>query len=151
MPKLEIKLITDFPAKDAYDIICDYINLHRWNIVVNGVEQIEKDKFEKKFLFDTNVGPVINTVIEEKPPTISTSTQEDSPMEKIGYIVKALDNGKTEVTLWTEFELEDNRFILEMAAELFLKSLKVYLDYLQAGGKPEEYEKVLEKIEGTEI
>ncbi|MFX0101787.1 MAG: SRPBCC family protein [Candidatus Hodarchaeota archaeon] len=151
MPKVEATLITDVPAKQVYDIICDYMHLHVWNIVVNGVEQVEKDKFDKKFLFDTNVGPVLNTVIEEVSPTISTSIQEDSAMEKIGYIVTSMDDGKTNVKLWAEFELEDNRFVLEMAAELFLKSLKVFLDYIQAGGNPEEYEKVLEKIESAEI
>ncbi|MCK4383725.1 MAG: hypothetical protein KAW66_10555, partial [Candidatus Lokiarchaeota archaeon] len=52
----------------------------------------------------------------------------------------------TVVTMWAEFELEDQREVMEMAADLFLKSLKVYIDYLNAGGNPEEYKKSFSKI-----
>lgn len=74
-----------------------------------------------------------------------TSIQEGSPMKKIGYIFEPKGN-VTKVTLWTEFELEDQRMIMEMAGDLFLKSLKVYIDYLVAGGNPEEYKKSFSKI-----
>ena len=48
--------------------------------------------------------------------------------------------------MWAEFELENQREVMEMAADLFLKSLKVYVDYLNAGGNPEEYKKSFSKI-----
>jgi len=35
---------------------------------------------------------------------------------------------------------------MEMAGDLFLKSLKVYADYLSSGGNPEEYKKSFSKI-----
>ena len=58
-------------------------------------------------------------------------------MQKIGYIFTPKENSVI-VTLWTEFELEDQRFVLDMAGDLFLKSLKVYVDFLTSGGNPKD-------------
>ncbi|MBA7675458.1 hypothetical protein ES703_83693 [subsurface metagenome] len=66
-------------------------------------------------------------------------------MTSMGYIFKPVDKD-VEVTLWCEFELEDQRSVMEIAADLFLKSLKVYVDYIEAGGNPEEYKKSFSKI-----
>jgi len=74
-----------------------------------------------------------------------TSIQEGSPMQKIGYVFEPKGD-TTAITLWAEFELEDQRGVMEMAGDLFLKSLKVYSDYLSAGGNPEEYKKSFGKI-----
>ena len=79
-----------------------------------------------------------------------TSKQEDSPMLKIGYLFEPKGD-KCVVTLWTEFELEDQESVLDIAADLFLKSMKVYVDYLAEGGVPEEYKKKFGKIRKAEI
>ena len=120
----------------------DYSIMPRWNIVINEATELEP----RKYFFKTNVGDVINTEIENVPNERMTSTQEGSPMKKIGYIFKPIDDG-TEVTIWSEFELEDQRSVLEIAADLFVKSLKVYVDYVEAGGNPEEYKKKFSAIQ----
>jgi len=120
----------------------DYSIMPRWNIVINEATELEP----RKYFFKTNVGDVINTEIENVPNERMTSTQEgETPMTKIGYIFKPIDDG-TEVTIWSEFELEDQRSVLDIAADLFLKSLKVYVDYVEAGGNPEEYKKKFSAI-----
>jgi len=128
-------------VEKVYEILNDYMGLPRWNIVVNEIEQLES----KKYFLKTNVGDVTNIEIENIPHEKMTSIQEGSPMKKIGYIFEPKGD-VTKVTLWTEFELEDQRMIMEMAGDLFLKSLKVYIDYLVAGGNPEEYKKSFSKI-----
>lgn len=141
MPIVEKKIEIKASVEKVYEILNDYMGLPRWNIVVNEIEQLES----KKYFLKTNVGEVTNIEIENIPREKMTSIQEGSPMKKIGYIFEPKGD-VTKVMLWTEFELEDQRMIMEMAGDLFLKSLKVYIDYLAAGGNPEEYKKSFSKI-----
>jgi len=141
MPEIELKVEMDSPVEKIYEILNDYLNLPRWNIVVTECTQLEP----KKYFLKTNVGDVTNTEIENIPREKMTSLQEGSPMQKMGYIFEDKGNS-TIVTLWAEFELEDQRSIMEMAGDLFLKSLKVYVNYLNDGGNPEEYKKSFSKI-----
>lgn len=138
---MDKKLIIKAAVNKVYDIMKDYSTLSRWNIVVNEATEVEPGKF----FFKTNVGDIYNTEIENIPNERLTSTQEGSPMTSMGYIFKPVDEG-VEVTLWCEFELEDQRSVMEIAADLFLKSLKVYVDYIEAGGNPEEFKKSFSKI-----
>jgi hypothetical protein len=141
LPIAEKKIEIKASVEKVYEILNDYMGLPRWNIVVNEIKQLDS----KKYFLKTNVGDVTNIEIENIPREKITSIQEGSPMKKIGYIFEPKGD-VTKVTLWTEFELEDQRMIMEMAGDLFLKSLKVYIDYLVAGGNPEEYKKSFSKI-----
>jgi len=141
MPLTELKMELESPVEQIYEILNDYLNLPRWNIVVTECTQLEP----KKYFLKTNVGDITNTEIENIPNEKMSSIQEGSLMQKIGYIFEPKGNS-TIVTLWTEFELEDQRNIMEMAGDLFLKSLKVYVNYLNDGGNPEEYKKSFSKI-----
>lgn len=144
MPKLERTIELKAPVKKIYEILNDYMSLPVWNIVVNEIKQLEP----KKYFLKTNVGDIMNIEIENVPEEKMTSIQEGSPMEKIGYIFEARGSD-TKVTLWAEFELENQKSILEMAADLFLKSLKVYVDFIMAGGNSNEYKKSFEKIKNA--
>ena len=141
MPIAEKNIEIKASVEKVYEILNDYMGLPRWNIVVTEIKQLES----KKYFLKTNVGDVTNIEIENIPREKMTSIQEGSPMKKIGYIFEPKGD-VTNVTMWTEFELEDQRMIMEMAGDLFLKSLKVYIDYLVAGGNPEEYKKSFSKI-----
>lgn len=141
MPIAEIKMEINDSVEKVYEILNDYMGLPRWNIVVNEIKQLES----KKYFIKTNVGDITNIEIENVPREKMTSIQEGSPMKKIGYIFEP-EGDITKVTMWTEFELENQRMVMEMAGDLFLKSLKVYVDYLVAGGNPEEYKKSFSKI-----
>jgi len=141
MPIIELKKDIPSPVETVYEILNDYLTLPRWNIIVNECTQLES----KKYFLKTNVGDITNTEVENIPNEKMTSIQEGSPMQKIGYIFEPKGD-TTLVTLWAEFELDDQKEIMEMAGDLFLKSLKVYVDYLSAGGNPEEYKKSFSKI-----
>ncbi|MBD3195071.1 MAG: hypothetical protein GF317_08460 [Candidatus Lokiarchaeota archaeon] len=146
MPKTELTSNLDAPVDKVYGVLNDFMSLPLWNITVNGIKELEPNKY----LINSTVGEVINTAIEDVPNEKMTSTQENSPMLQIGYIFEPKGE-TTDVTLWTEFELEDQRNVLEMAAELFLKSLKVYVDFLMEGGTPEDYEKKFGKIKKAKL
>ncbi len=141
MPIAEQKKEIPSPVEKVYEILNNYLDLPRWNIVVTECTQLES----KKYFLKTNVGDITNIEVENIPLEKMTSIQEGSPMQKIGYVFEPKGD-TTVVTMWAEFELEDQREVMEMAADLFLKSLKVYIDYLNAGGNPEEYKKSFSKI-----
>ena len=141
MPIAERKIEIVSPVEKVYEILNNYLDLPRWNIVVTECTQLES----KKYFLKTNVGDITNTEVENIPFEKMTSIQEGSPMQKMGYVFEPKGD-TTVVTIWAEFELEDQRDIMEMAADLFLKSLKVYIDYMNAGGNPEEYKKSFSKI-----
>lgn len=146
MPKTDLKVTLNAPVEQVYGVLNDFMSLPVWNITVNGIEEMEKDKYA----INSTVGDIVNIVIEDVPNEKMTSKQENSPMLQIGYLFEPKGES-TDVTLWTEFELEDQRNILDMAAELFLKSLKVYIDYLVEGGKPEDYKKKFGKIKKASL
>jgi hypothetical protein len=141
MPIAEQKKEIPSPVEKVYEILNNYLDLPRWNIVVTECTQLES----KKYFLKTNVGDITNIEVENIPLEKMTSIQEGSPMQKIGYVFEPKGD-TTVVTMWAEFELEDQREVMEMAADLFLKSLKVYVDYLNAGGNPEDYKKSFSKI-----
>jgi hypothetical protein len=141
MPVTELKIEIPSPVESVYEILSDYLALPRWNIIVTECTQLDS----KKYFLKTNVGDITNIEVENIPNEKMTSIQEGSPMQKIGYIFEPKGD-VTVVTLWAEFELEDQRNVMEMAGDLFLKSLKVYTDYLRDGGNPEEYKKSFSKI-----
>lgn len=141
MPIIELKKEIPSSVEKVYEILNDYLALPRWNIIVTECTQLES----KKYFLKTNVGDITNIEVENIPYEKMTSIQEGSPMQKIGYIFEPKDD-KTIVTLWAEFELEDQREVMDTAGDLFLKSLKVYSDYLSSGGNPEEYKKSFSKI-----
>lgn len=142
MPRIDKKLLINAPVEKVYEVLNDFMTLPRWNITINGISELEPDKY----LINSTVGDVTNTVIENVPNEIMTSDQEgDSPMTKMGYLFEPRGDD-VEVTLWADFELENQRSVLDIAADLFLKSLKVYVDYLTAGGVPEQYKKKFSAI-----
>lgn len=141
MVRIDLKKEVKSSIEKVYEILADLMTLPRWNIVVNEITDLGDDKYFLK----TNVGDVTNIVTERIPNKSITSDQEGSPMSQIGYIVEPKGDG-VEVTLWATFDDEAQTAVLKIAGDIFLKSLKVYVDHVEAGGNPEEYVKEIDKI-----
>ena len=47
LPKTDLKTNLDAPVDQVYEVLNDFMNLPRWNITVNGIEEIETDKYLK--------------------------------------------------------------------------------------------------------
>ena len=60
MPRIEVMKEISAPVENIYNILNNVLILPRWNIVVNEVTLLEKDKYFLK----TNVGDIINIVYE---------------------------------------------------------------------------------------
>jgi hypothetical protein len=61
-------------------------------------------------------------------------------MKSIGYNLKPKGD-IVETTIWSEFDDASQEPILGIAAEMLLKSLKKYAEFLDSGGNPEEFSK----------
>ncbi|MFX1496477.1 MAG: SRPBCC domain-containing protein [Promethearchaeota archaeon] len=136
MPRAERKIEINAPPERVYSILEDSLSYHIWNIVVNEIKEIGPDKYFSK----TNIGDVTSTIKERVPNKKISSTQEGSPMTAYGNILEPKGDG-TGVTLWAEFEKEENEKMLLKAGEIYLESLKRYAEYLEEGGDPSKYDK----------
>jgi len=136
MPKVEKTLNIAASQEKIWQIIDDDDDYARWNIVVNEVTKLG----EGNYFFKTNVGDITSQRVETNPPNDLYANQEGSPMKSIGYILKP--KGDTiDATIWSEFDDASQEPILEIAAEMLLKSLKKYAEYLESGGNPNEFNK----------
>ena len=95
---------------------------------------------EGNYFFKTNVGDITSTRIETNAPESLSATQEGSPMTSLGYILKPKGEN-VEATIWADFDDPGQESILGIAAEMLLKSLKKYAEYLEAGENPDEFSK----------
>ena len=136
MPRAERKIEINAPPERVYSILEDSLSYPIWNIVVNEIKEIGPDKYFSK----TNIGDITSTIKERVPNKKISSTQEGSPMTAYGSILEPKGD-KTGVTLWAEFEKEENEKMLVRAGEIYLESLKRYAEYLEEGGDPSNYDK----------
>ncbi|MHA2430667.1 MAG: hypothetical protein ACXACC_06485 [Promethearchaeota archaeon] len=136
MPYIERKVNIYTSRNRIFDILNNTLNLPKWNLVVNGVAQLTPEKFFVK----TTIGDMMSTRLETKIDEKITISLEGGPMEKMGYKLSAEENN-TEVIIWADFHNEEDREKLDLLGDLFLKSLKKYAEYLQAGGNPNTYKK----------
>jgi len=137
MARIERKVEINAPAKRVFDILDDTEKLPLWNITVKEIEIIEP---KKKAFVKTTVGDFTATRYETVENEKISQTIEGGVFNKMGYIVTPKGDG-TETTLWAEFEDESKEKMLLKAGEILLNSLKKYAEYLEGGGKPDEYKK----------
>ena len=137
MPEIETKIEINAPPDVIFKVLNDFMGTEIWNIVVTESEELEPNK---KYFFKTNVGDMTTTRTETVENRKIAMLQEGSPITEMAYILEPKGD-ITEVAIWGIFELEEQRSIMKMAGEMLLKSLKVFVNFLVAGGKPGEFTK----------
>ena len=136
MAKIERKVEINSSPKKIYDILNDETLEEKWNITVKKLTTIEPDKYSVK----TTVGDIISTVTERVENERISMDIEGGPFSKMGYVLTPKGDS-TEVMGWAEFEDPNQESILGMAGDMLLESLKKYVDHLESGGSPAEYNK----------
>ncbi|MFX0043730.1 MAG: SRPBCC family protein [Candidatus Hodarchaeota archaeon] len=136
MAKIERKVEINSSPKKIYDILNDETLEEKWNITVKKLTTIEPDKYSVK----TTVGDIISTVIVRDENKEISMEIEGGPFSKMGYVLTPKGDS-AKVMLWAEFENPEQESILGMAGDMLLESLKKYVDFLEDGGNPAEYNK----------
>ncbi len=136
MPRIETKKNIKAPPERIFNILDAPLEMPRWNLVVKEIEQIE----EGKYFVKSTVGDLTAIRTEAVPYKRLSEKQEGSPLKEMGYILEPKGD-VTEATLWGVFDDPEQEQILLIAGDVFLKCLKKYAEYLESGGKPEDFKK----------
>ncbi|MBD3254338.1 MAG: hypothetical protein GF383_04555 [Candidatus Lokiarchaeota archaeon] len=136
MPHVERSLEIEAPVKKVFNTIDDTMLATRWNLVVKELKEIEAGKYAVK----TTLGDLVSTRAETVPNKKISLSVEGGAFRNYGYILKKKGDS-TEVTLWAEFEDESQEKMLLKAGMLLLQSLKNYVEFIESGGNPEEFDK----------
>ncbi|MFX1568243.1 MAG: SRPBCC family protein [Promethearchaeota archaeon] len=135
--KIEKKIEINASPSMLFGIVSDGNIASRWNPALSDVIEQEEGG---KFLLKSDIGDILIVDSESIENEHVTWHMENSDMDSIGYIVEPKGD-LTEVTLWTEFENKKLRKGYEKAAALVLKGLKNYVDFIEEGGDPEDFDK----------
>ncbi len=135
--RIEKKIEINQTPESLYEIVADGEKAIRWNPTLNDV--IEKEE-GKEYLLKSKVGDILIVGTESVENEHITWHMKNSDMDAIGYIVEPKGD-MTEVTIWTEFENKKLRKGYEKVADLVLKGLKNYVDFVEEGGDPEDFDK----------
>ncbi|MFX1308008.1 MAG: SRPBCC family protein, partial [Promethearchaeota archaeon] len=137
MPQLERKVEIKSTPEKIYKIVTDGFNTPKWNPVVSSVVEIENNKTH----LDTDLGgfTIINT--EEEQDISTTWHMENSDISSIGYVLTPKKGSITEVSIWTEFEDKKQSKIFKQMADQILVGLKNFVEFLEKGGDPEDFNK----------
>ncbi len=134
--KIEKKIEINSSASKIYEVVTDEDVVSLWNPSIDSVSQPTEDKyFLKSSVGDLNIVSW-ETVENER----ATWTLDMSNLNQIGYILKSMGE-IVEVTLWIDFDNKKLKKGYLKVGELVLNGLKRYVEFLEDGGDPKEYDK----------
>lgn len=135
--RMEKKIEIKSNPKRIYDILIDGEIITKWNVGVN--EIIEKEE-GKEYLLKTDVGDILIVDTESVENEHATWHMKNSDMNSIGYILEPKGD-IVETTLWVDFDNKKLSKSYEKVGDLTLKSLKNFIDFIEDGGDPEDFDK----------
>ena len=136
MPKIARDIEIKTNAAKIYKILTDGEQTVKWNPIVNEVTLLE----EKKYLLKSTIGDIIVNKIEKVKDIFIKWGMEQSDLLSMGYILKQ-KMPLTEVELWVEYENKTFKKKFKETADLTLVGLKKYIEFIEAGGNIEDYDK----------
>ncbi|MFW9896554.1 MAG: hypothetical protein ACFFD7_12180 [Candidatus Thorarchaeota archaeon] len=136
MVYIEEKAEIEASAETVFNILNKNIDYPRWNKVIDESKKLG----EGRFLIKSSIGEY--TVIRKDVVLNESLTfiHEGSPFSEVGETITLKGNG-VEVILWGEVKDESKIDMLIKPMKLFIESLKVYAEFLESGGIPEEFNK----------
>lgn len=123
-------------AETVFKICDDDPNYAIWNIVIKEVIVQGPGKHH----FKTTVGDVYSTRVETIPNEKIYATMEGSPITGFTYLIKPKGD-IVEAKIIAEFEDPNMESVMGAAGDVYISCLKKYAEFLEAGGKPDEYNK----------
>jgi uncharacterized protein YndB with AHSA1/START domain len=133
--RMEKKIEIKSSPKRIYDILFDAEIITKWNV---GVDQITEKG--KEVHLKSSIGDIIIVDWDQAENKSATWHMKNSNMNTIGYVLEPKGD-IVETTLWVDLDNEKLAKGYEKVGELTLKALKNYVDFLEDGGDPEEFNK----------
>lgn len=136
MVRVERKIEINATQKRIFDILDDAMLGPKWNLALNELTKISEDTYEAK----STVGDFTSIRTETVEPDKISMRIEGGIFNAMGYILNPKGD-MVEATIWGEFDDEKSEKMLVKAAELLLKGLKNFAEFLQEGGNPDDFDK----------
>ena len=136
MVRVERNLEIKASRKRIFEILDDASVGAKWNLAANEITQISEGKFAVK----STVGDFTSIRTETVDLEKISMRIEGGVFNSMGYILNPKGD-MVEVTIWGEFDDEKNEKILVAAAEILLKGLKNFAEFLEEGGNPNDFDK----------
>ena len=136
LPRAERNIDINAPVSKVFEILSDTKNSNRWNLATSEIIELEPGKFSVK----SNVGDITLINIESVKNEKISHKIEGGIFNGMGYLLEPKED-MTNVVIWGDFDDEKNEKILVKAAEVLLKSLKRFVEYIEEGGDPDSFDK----------
>ena len=134
MPKIERKIEINASSKKVWEVLSDIENIPKWSISIKEIKELEPYKYSIK----STMGDYTSTTtdrIENKQITFKIDHPEFTGN---GYILN--EKGDiTELSYWVDVPMITREKIQARSLEIILKDIKNYVEYLEDGGDPDEY------------
>ena len=135
--RMEKKIDIKSSPKRIYDILIDAEIITKWNI---GVDEITEKKEGEEFFLKSSIGDILIVGWEQVENERATWHMKNSTMNSMGYVLEPKGD-IVETTLWVDLDDKILAKGYEKVGELTLKGLKNFVDFLEDGGNPEDFDK----------
>ena len=135
--RMEKKIEIKSSPKRIYDILIDAEIITKWNI---GIDEITEKKEGEEFFLKSSIGDILIVGWEQVENESATWHMKNSTMNSLGYVLQPKGD-IVETTLWADMDSEKLAKGYEKVGELTLKCLKNFVDFLEEGGDPEDFDK----------
>ena len=135
--RMEKKIKIKSSPKRIYDILIDAEIITKWNI---GINEITEQKEREEFFLKSSIGDILIVGWEQVENESATWYMKNSTINSMGYILEP-KRDIVETTLWVDLDDEKLAKGYEKVGELTLKGLKNFVDFLEEGGNPEDFDK----------
>jgi len=136
MPKLERNIEINAPVKKVWEVLTDMERYPKWQIDKKEMRELEPNKYFVKST-SGDYTYIFTELIENK----RISAKVDHP-EITGYTFILNKKGNmTEVSCLLDYKTITYEKSIARSLKIKTKSLKKYIEYLEDGGDPDEYDR----------
>lgn len=136
MPKIERNIEIDASSKKVWEVLSDIEHIPKWNIGIKEIKELEPNKYSIK----STMGDYNSTTIDRIENKQITSKVEHPEFTGYGYILNE-KGAITELSYWVDVPMITREKIQARSLEITLKDIKNFVEYLEDGGDPDEFDR----------
>jgi len=136
MPKLERNIEISAPSKKVWEVLTDLALIPKWNMTVKEISELGPNKYSVKSTF----GDYTSTITEQIENKKITAEVEHPDFNGYGYILNEKGD-MTDLSYWVDYEIITNEKIQARSLKILLNEIKNFVEYLEDGGDPDEYDR----------
>ncbi|MFX1418541.1 MAG: SRPBCC family protein [Promethearchaeota archaeon] len=136
MTKVMAKIEINAPPNKIYNTLTDLSFNSKWNPAVLEITETGPNKRAVK----TQSEDYTFTVIEQKENESFTCEAVSEYFNSFGYSLKTKGD-ITEVSSWIDYKIVEHEKILQRGIKYILGGLKSFVEFLEDGGDPDEFDR----------